>query len=427
MAPVSDIVVPLAYGGGRLPTAFPAGATTVISPVEAPGLPDEEAAVRAALRAPTGRPALRELARTARRVCVAFNDATRATPNERLIPWVLRELSDVPRDRIVLVNQLGSHRPSTREERERLLSPAVVRDHRVVDHDARDPAALVEVGRLRDGSPALVNRLWVEADLRVVTGFVEPHLFAGFSGGVKGVMPGLAGLDAIVSNHGARAIGHPRATFGVTEGNPVWEEMRDVATAAGEAFLVNVALNVRRKITGVFAGDLVLAHAIGIEHVRRHAMRRVEAPFDVVVTTNSGAPLDLNLYQGIKGVAAAARIVRDGGTIVLACECREGVPAGSPFERLLHETSGPDDLLARLAQPGFVRPEQWQAQILSLVQRRARVLVKSLLPNDVVRACHLEACSDVAAGVRAELARLGPSARVAVLPEGPRTVPYLDG
>lgn len=424
---MSDVVVSLAYGTGRLPVALPADRTTVISPVEAPGLRDERGAVLAALNRPHGRPPLRELARGAKRVCVAFTDATRATPNERLIPWILEELADVPRDRITLLDQLGSHRPSTREERERLLTAAVVRDYRVADHEPRNPAALVEVTKMRDGSPALVNRTWVEADLRIVTGFVEPHLFAGFSGGPKGVFPGLGGLESIVSNHGAAAIGHPRATFGVTEGNPVWEEIRDVAMAAGEAFLVNVALNVRREITGVFAGDLVRAHAVGIEHVRAHAMRRVEAPFDVVVTTNSGAPLDLNIYQGVKGVAAAARIVKAGGMVVLACECREGVPAGSPFERLLHETTGPEDLLARLRQSGFSRPEQWQAQILSLVQRRVRVVVRSGLPDDVVRRCHLEPCADVGTAVREELARRGPGATVAVLPEGPRTVPWLDG
>jgi nickel-dependent lactate racemase len=419
------MIVPLAYGSGRLAVDLPEGRTTVIEPSHAPPLADERAAVVAALRAPVASPPLRDVVRGARKVCVAFTDATRATPNERLIPWILGEIADLPRDRVVLLNQLGTHRPSPREELERLLTPDVVRDFRVVNHDARDTASMVQFGTTRDGTPALLNRHVAEADVRIVTGFVEPHLFAGFSGGPKGIMPGCAGLATIVSNHGARNVGDPRASFGVTEGNPVWEEMRDIALRVGPSFLVNVALDDRRRVTGVFAGDLLAAHRVGVEFVRRSAMQAVDAPFDVVVTTNSGAPLDLNLYQGVKGVAAGARVLRDGGTLILACECREGVPAGSPFDRLLRECAGPDELLARLATPGFVRPEQWQAQILALVRRRARVLVHSTIPDDDVRALSLEPCADIAAAVHDELSRRGPSARVAVLPQGPVTVPYV--
>jgi nickel-dependent lactate racemase len=328
---------------------------------------------------------------------------------------------------VVLLNQLGTHRPSPPEELDRLLTPAVARGWRVLNHDARDAAGLVRVGTTRDGAPALLNRHLVEADVRIVTGFIEPHLFAGFSGGPKGIMPGCAGLETIVANHGAAGIGHPAATFGVTVGNPVWEEMRDVALRAGESFLVNVTLNEARDITGVFAGDLLEAHRLGVEAVRASAMQRVDAPFDVVVTTNSGHPLDLNLYQGVKGMAAGARILRDGGLLVLACECREGVPAGSAFERLLHEASRPEEILVRLSTPGFSRPEQWQAHVQALVQRRARVLLHSTLPDATVRACHLEPCHDVGAAVRAELARRGPGARVAVLPQGPLTIPWVAG
>jgi lactate racemase len=154
-------------------------------------------------------------------------------------------------------------------------------------------------------------------------------------------------------------------------------------------------------------------------------MQKVAAPFDIVVTTNSGYPLDQNLYQGVKGMSAGARVLKDGGLLILACECREGVPAGSPFDRLLRDCPSPEELLARLATPGFVRPEQWQGQIQALIQRRARVLVHSALPDEVLRACHLTPCPDIAAAVNAELQRLGPAARVAVLPQGPLTIPYL--
>jgi nickel-dependent lactate racemase len=271
----------------------------------------------------------------------------------------------------------------------------------------------------------MINRHLAEADVRIITGFIEPHFFAGFSGGPKGIMPGCAGLETVMSNHGEKNIGHPKAVFGVLEGNPIWEEMRDIALRVGPSFLLNVTLNEQRRLTGVFAGDLLQAHRVGAEFVRESAMQRAGAPFDIVVTTNSGYPLDQNLYQGVKGMSAAARIVKPAGTVILACECREGVPAGSPLDTLLRSADSPEAILALLATPGFVRPEQWQAQIQSLIQRQARVLVYSSLSDEVIRAAHLTPCHDIGAAVKERLDALGPKGRVAVLPQGPLTIPYL--
>jgi nickel-dependent lactate racemase len=302
----------------------------------------------------------------------------------------------------------------------------VVRNYEVINHEPENPEALVQVGTTRDGAPALLNRRALEADLRIVTGFIEPHFFAGFSGGIKGIMPGVAGLETVMSNHGAHNIAEPRATFGITRGNPLWEELRDIALKAGPSFVLNVTLNEQRDITGVFAGDILQAHAEGCEFVRGSAMQKVENAFDIVVTTNSGYPLDLNLYQGVKGMSAGARIVKEGGTIILACECQEGVPAGSPLDQLLKSAGSSEEILSMLATPGFVRPEQWQAQIQALIQRKAKVLVHSALSENIIRGAHLEPCADIGAKVRELLSELGPQARVAVLPQGPLTVPYLD-
>ncbi len=326
--------VKLAYGQGWLPVDLPADRTTVIAPTPVAGLPDERAAVLAALDQPIGSPALRQRLRPNQRVCITFTDATRATPNHRLIPWLLDYLSFLPKDQITLVNQTGTHRPASRTELERLLTPEVVAQYRVVNNEPENPAAFVALGALRDGTPALINRHVVEADLRIVTGFIEPHFFAGFSGGIKGIIPGTAALSTVMSNHGVRNISHPNATFGITEGNPLWEELRDVALRAGPSFLLNVTLNEDRQITGVFAGDLVEAHRAGCELVRQSAMQKVAAPFDIVVTTNSGYPLDLNLYQGVKGLSAAARIVKPGGThspgVRMPGRCPVSKPDGPP-------------------------------------------------------------------------------------------------
>lgn len=417
--------IQLAYGQGRLEIDLPTDRTTVIEPAHQPGLDNEQQDVLEALRNPIGSLPLRDRIRPKDRICIAFTDLTRATPNERIIPWLLDHLAEHPSDQILLLNQLGTHRPNTRPELERMLTPSVLERYRVINHEPENPGALAQVGTTGDGTPALLNRHLIEADLRIITGFIEPHFFAGFSGGPKGIMPGCAGLQTVMSNHGALNIGNPRATFGITIGNPLWEEIRDIALRAGPSFLLNVTLNEQRQITGVFAGDLIEAHQAGCEFVRRSAMQEVKEPFDVVVTTNSGYPLDLNLYQGVKGMSAGARILQPQGMLILACECREGVPAGSHLDQLLRGASSPEEILARLATPGFLHPEQWQAQIQALIQRNAEVLVYSSLPDDVIRACHLTPCHDIALSVRERLQRLGPQARVAVLPQGPLTIPYL--
>lgn len=417
--------VKLAYGQEGLNVDLPDGITTVIEPSHNPALPDEKGAVLAALTNPIGTKSLREWIKPDDTICIAFTDITRATPNHRIIPWLLEYLTFHPREKITLLNQLGTHRPNTREELEKLLTPEVVRNYRVLNHEPENPEALAQFGTTRDGTPALINKHLVESDVRIITGFIEPHFFAGFSGGPKGIMPGCAGLETTMSNHGAHNIGDPKAAFGITNGNPIWDEIKTIALRTGPAFLLNVTLNEKREITGAFAGDIIEAHRTGYEFVRQSAMQKVKSPFEVVVTTNSGYPLDMNVYQGVKGMSAAARIVQEGGTIILACECREGVPAGSPLDKLLRSASSSEEILTMLTTPGFVRPEQWQAQIQALIQRRARVLVYSSLPDEIIQKAHLESCKDISAAVQKSLTNYGPDARVAVLPQGPLTIPYL--
>ena len=396
--------VQLAYGDGRLEIDLPEGAT-VITPHEQAGLADEAGSFRAALESPTGTGPLRERVGHGGRICIVFTDITRATPNERIIPWLLDYLHGcgVSREQITLLNALGTHRPNTRKELSKLLTPEVVRDYRVLNHEPEKSAELVQVGVTGSGAPALLNRHLLEADVRIVTGFIEPHFFAGFSGGPKGIMPGVAGMETVIANHGRKNIASPNAAFGITEGNPLWEEMRDIALRAGPSFLVNVTLNERRDITGVFAGDLIAAHKIGIEFVRKSAMQPVRELFDIVITTNSGYPLDQNLYQAVKGMSAAARIVKKGGAIIIAAECRAGIPDGSPFHQLLSRARDPEDMLALIAHETF--PEQWQSQIQALIQRKAAIYIHSSIPEGSIRGAHLVPAPDIAATVASLQAR----------------------
>ncbi|HID89707.1 MAG TPA: nickel-dependent lactate racemase [Anaerolineales bacterium] len=418
--------VKLAYGRAGLWVDLPDDAV-VIEPRFVPGLPDERAALRDALRSPIGTAPLRELVRPDDTVAVVFSDLTRPMPNDRVLPPLLEELAraGVPDERIVLINGLGTHRPQTEEELTAMLGAEVVHRYRVLQHDAWDGANLVEVARNHQGRPVRVHRAYVEASVRILTGFIEPHFFAGFSGGPKAVLPGIADIDAILDNHGAGMIAHPQATWAVTEGNPIWEEMQKVAQATAPTFLLNVTLNREREITGVFAGDLAEAHRAGVSFVRRTALRPVRTLFDIVVTSNSGYPLDLNLYQAVKGMSAAAQIVRPGGHIIIAAECWDGIPDHGEYGRLLREARSPEGLLERIMSPGFRCQDQWEAQVQAQIQRKATVHVYADgLSDDQLREALVVPCRSIEETV-ARLRRENPSATVAVLPEGPQTVPYV--
>ena len=418
--------VQLAYGRGFLGVDLPEHRTDIIEPVSVPGLKDEKESFLRSLNYPIESRPLREHLFADAKVCIVFTDITRATPNERIIPWLLEFLAEiVPPSNLTLINGTGTHRANTDAELRQLLTDDVVDRYRVINHNAEDANELVQVGTTRAGGPALINRRLVEADVRIITGFIEPHFFAGFSGGPKGIMPGVAGLRTVLQNHSGVNLSNPQASFGVLNGNPIWEEMRDLALSAGESFLVNVTLNERREITGVFSGHLISAHSEGCDFVRQTAMQKVTAPYEVVVTTNSGYPLDQNLYQAVKGMSAAARIVRKGGAIIIASECSDGVPNGSPYERLLKHSESFEALFRYITDPTREEPEQWQVIVQMVIQRRAEVLVYSGLPDDKVLAAKLKPCHDIAQAVRERLEGAGEGARVAVLPQGPLTIPYL--
>jgi nickel-dependent lactate racemase len=419
--------IKLAYGRTGLWVDLPDDAH-VIRPRWVRGLPDEADAIRAALRAPIASAPLAAKVKPGDKVVVTHSDITRATPNDRILPVLLAELeaAGVAREDITLLNALGTHRRQSEAELRAMLGDSLVDRYRCEQHDAWDDASLVSLGTTAHGHPLRLNRRLVEADVKILTGFIEPHFFAGFSGGPKGVLPALAGAESVLTNHGCEMIAHPQATWGVTEGNPLWEEMREAALRASPTFLLNVALNARREITGVFAGDLLAAHAAGCAFVRETAMVKVDVPYDIVITTNSGYPLDQNLYQAVKGMSAAARTVRWGGAIVMAAACEDGLPAHGGYAALLAEGGSPQGVLSLLARPGFEAQDQWQVQIQALIQLHAEVHVYSDgLTGEQIRGALFTPCRDVAETVRCLRERYGAGARVCVLPEGPQTIAYL--
>jgi nickel-dependent lactate racemase len=421
-----SVKIRLAYGGGGLDVEFPASRTTVVQPTHHPGAADELGELRAAMRAPAAGPPLREIVRPGQSVAISMCDGTRAQPRGLMIPAVLDEIVGVvDLDDVVILVATGSHRPNTADEIRAMLGDVVDRV-RVVNHDARDRDSLVFLGERGNGVPVWVNRLWVAADVRITTGFVEPHFFAGFSGGAKMVTPGLAGLETILVLHDAARIGHPKATWAITEGNPVHDDIRAAAAAAPPHFSLDVILNREQRVISAFAGELGPMHRAACVAAREYAMQTVDAPFDVVVTSNSGFPLDQNLYQAVKGMSAAAKVVKPGGLIICAAECRDGFPGHGHYRELLASRASPRELIDAITSTRTVIQDQWQVQVQANIQAHATVVMHTdHLSDEELSEAHLAQTHDIAATVREELERRGPGATVCVLPEGPQTIPCL--
>ncbi|MCY3021519.1 MAG: nickel-dependent lactate racemase [Planctomycetota bacterium] len=434
--------VHLQYGTDGLDVDIPSSNVTVLSPKFVPGLPDEAGAFRAAVREPINSRPLKDLVRAADRVAVVIPDSTRPFPSDRVLPWLFEELSHVPAERFTILNGTGSHRVNTPEELARMVGEEVSRKYRIVNHNAHDPATLapasLRAATVRERSnepladargsdaPVLLNRDYVAADKRIILGFIEPHFMAGFSGGYKAVFPGVADIASIMRYHSAQVIGDPRSTWGLLQGNPTQALVRANGSLLPVDFCINVTLNRRRRITRFFCGETLAAHDRGCAFSKETAMVPCRQPFPVVITTNSGYPLDQNLYQSVKGMSAAAQVVTKGGFILAAARCNDGFPDHGNFRRLLHDHPSPQAILNTILAPGFSMYDQWEAQLLALICLKARVGLYSALPAADVRRAHLEPVADIAARIAAELDRVGRDTPIAVLPEGPMTIPYLE-
>lgn len=416
--------VKLPYGREKMLVDIPAAQVDEIRPRFVPGLRDEGAAFREAVRAPLRARPLRELIEPADKVAVVIPDITRALPSERLLTWLFAELPGLPSENVTIVIGTGTHRPNTAQEIVSMVGRDIARAYRVVNHDAFDPAGLRQVGRRENGEPILMNREFVESDKRIIMGFIEPHFMAGFSGGYKAIFPGIADLASIMHYHRASVIGDPLSTWGNLVNNPTQDQVRRNGSQARVDFCVNVTLNAEAEITGFFCGEVVAAHDKGCAFAKATAMARCARRYPLVITSNSGYPLDQNLYQAVKGMSAAAQIIERGGLIVVAARCNDGFPAHGNFRRFLFEYDSPRAFLDALDAPGFREQDQWQNQLLALIQLKARIAVYSELEAAELRRAHFEPIGDLNAFIAAEIARLPPDAPVAVLPEGPMTIPY---
>jgi nickel-dependent lactate racemase len=391
-----------------------------------PGLPDPTKLLRQSLCHPIDILALKYFVKPGYQVGIVFNDSTRYTPNSLIINAIINEIPFITPDNITLFEALGSHRQNSLEELQSLLGEDISNNYKIVQNDAYNQATHKYLGVSTRGNEIWLNKQLLECDVKVLIGVIEPHFFAGYSGGGKSIIPGMAGIKTIHANHSFSMINDPASTWGITQGNPVWEDITDIEKFVPGCFLVNVTLNKRREITGIFCGEPQSAHRAGCDFCDRSTRVAVQEPPDIVITTNSGYPLDRNLYQTVKGISAAAQIIRPHGSIIIASECRDGIPNSSDFAKLLQEDKLPSDILDSIARDPKVQQDQWQVQILLAIKQKANVyLYCNALTDEQIRSVKLIPCRNIESTVSSLLEKYGPNCKTLVLTEGPQTIPYL--
>jgi nickel-dependent lactate racemase len=374
--------------------------------------------VKDALAHPIGTPRLAELAKGKKKVVIVTSDHTRAVPSKITLPLLLQEVREGSPDAdITILIATGLHRKTTEEEQRRMFGDAIVDHEKIVVNDAFAPEDFVFVGQLPSGAEFHVNKVATECDLLVTEGFIEPHFFAGFSGGRKSILPGICSQETVNENHSYKAIASPYAKTGVLEHNPIHEDMVRAARMVNVQFILNVALNAEKKVIAAWAGDLEKAHAEGVAFIRKWS----QCPGitgDIVVTSNGGYPLDQNLYQSPKAVSTAEACAGEDGVIVMFCSCVDGM-GGTHFAKLI-QLGTPEEIDAYLSKIPAKKsiPEQWCPQIYARILHKHKMILVSKLPPEQVKKCNMIPAKDADEAMQIAYSLKGKDAKVVVIPDG---------
>ena len=415
--------VRLSYGLQGLEIDLPEtpGFQGVLRPREAPALEDPAAAVAGALQNPIAAAPLKDTAASRQNACIVISDITRPVPNQLILPPLIREIeaSGIPSEAITILIATGIHRPNQGDELVGLVGREIAEKYRIINHFSKRREEMATVGEIEDGVPALINKHYLNAELKILTGFIEPHMWAGFSGGRKSILPGISALETLEYMHGPEMIADPGTVYGNLVDNPFHDAGLKVMQQAGADFIVNVTLDTAKRVTRVFAGDPVQAHLEGCRFLAPYCSLTLDQPLDFIVTTNSGAPLDCNLYQTVKGITGAAPVVKKGGEIVIASACSEG--AGSPeYREILALIDTPENFLRRLMAREFFIADQWCAQeTYQVVVNHPVWLYSDGLSPEEISGYHLTPVDEIEKAIARLLERHGPKARWAVVPDGP--------
>jgi nickel-dependent lactate racemase len=380
----------------------------------------QEEIVEASLDNPIGTSRLEDLVKGKHKIVLISSDHTRPVPSRILTPILLRRIRSVEPDAdITILVATGFHRASTHDELVNKYGEEIVAHEKIVMHDSRDDSAMVQIGTLPSGGPCIINRIAAEADLLIAEGFIESHFFAGFSGGRKSVLPGVASYKTIMANHCGEFIDSDRARTGNLHHNPIHEDMLYAAQTAHLAFILNVVLDANKHVIASFAGDSEKAHLAGCEFLE-NLSRVKKQTCDIAITTNGGYPLDQNIYQAVKGMTAAEATNKDGGTIIMVAGCADG-HGGEGFYHNLADYDDPQEFLDKaMATPrAETVPDQWTSQILARILVRHHVIVVSdLVDPDLITSMHMELAKSFPEALQSAYAREGEDAKVTVIPDG---------
>ena len=414
--------VRLEYGKTGLDVDLPEGRDIrTLAYKDAPPIPRPEQVLGEVLARPTGSRPLSELARGRASACIVICDITRPVPNEMMLQPMLEQVerAGVPRDKITILIATGLHRPNEGDELIELVGENIASSYRIENHHGTVLDEHTYLGDSPRGVPIWIDTQYVEADLKITVGLIEPHLMAGFSGGRKLICPGIAALETIKVWHGPDFLEHPKADCGILNGNPVHEENTWIGRKTGCDFICNVVIDSERRPLKFVAGDMEAAFQEGVDFVRQVIVDTVPKPVDIVVTSCAGYPLDTSFYQAVKGLTGALPIVKEGGTIIIAASLSEGI-GSAEFTSLFDENPSLEVFMERILGKDYFVMDQWQLEELAKVRRKAKVkLYSDGLPAETIDRLFVESATSVESAVADSLSEYGDEATIAVIPKGP--------
>ena len=389
-----------------------------------------EQKLRQSMRKPIGSLPLEEKVKGKNNICIVISDITRAVPTKLILEVLLDELSSygIGKESITILIATGLHRPNEGSELEGLVGKEIRENYRIVNHNARDRQSCRLIGKTDRGTPIILNRLYLDSDFKILTGLIEPHFMAGFSGGRKSICPGISYMDMFKHFHGPEVLESPDASNAVLKGNPFHEESTEIAKKAGVDFIINVTINKNKEVTGIFSGDLEKAYYRGTEFCLKFSKCSISREADIVITSGGGLPLDATLYQAVKGMVGAIPAVKKGGMIIIASQCREEI--GSPeFVQLITQERDMDKFIKKIYRKDYFKIDQWELEELAKARRKAEIYLYSeyIDKNKYdIPTSTLKIVGSIQGAVNVGLQKYGQDAKITVIPEGPYVIPTLN-
>ncbi len=409
----------------------PSWNVTVLRPKEEEGLVDPVTKIREAIKNPLESKSLYEMIKSKKglnRICIVVSDSTRPVPSYIILEALVKELNEygIQDNQISILIATGLHRPSREDDLKRILGNDLKNRLKTIDHVASDKNSLEYLGNTIDDVPIYINKYYCESDLKILTGYVEPHFFFGFSGGRKALVPGIAGEETIQANHSAKNITSHYSRFGIYKNNLMHKNAIEISKLVGVDFAINTCINEKHEIVKVAAGNVEKVHEELVGYQLKHIFEVIKEQYDIVVCGNGGYPLDLNLYQAVKSMAIGEIAVKKGGTIISVNECAEGIGIGQEkFKELIFSGMDPKILYDKILKREIVAPDQWEIQILSRILMKAEIIIVSSLNENEIGNIGLKYAKTVEEGIKMALKKAGLNAKILILPKGPQILPIL--